>query len=43
MCRDHKAALRSEILEKKELTAEMKTALTDTINQFKATFVKKAK
>jgi F-type H+-transporting ATPase subunit alpha len=41
--RDHKAALRSEILEKKELSAEMKTALTDAINQFKATFVKKAK
>ncbi len=41
--RDHKAALRSEIQEKKELSAEVKTALTDTINQFKATFVKKAK
>jgi F-type H+-transporting ATPase subunit alpha len=41
--RDHKAALRSEILEKRELTPELKTALTDTINQFKATFVKKAK
>ena len=41
--RDHKAALRSEILEKKELSAEMKTALTDAINQFKATFVKKGK
>ncbi len=41
--RDHKAALRSEILEKKELTPELKTALTDAINQFKATFVKKAK
>jgi F-type H+-transporting ATPase subunit alpha len=41
--RDHKAALRNEILEKRELTPEMKTSLTDTINQFKATFVKKAK
>ena len=41
--RDHKASLRNEILEKRELTPELKTALTDTINQFKATFVKKAK
>ena len=41
--RDHKAALRKEILEKKELSPELKAALTDTINQFKATFVKKAK
>jgi F-type H+-transporting ATPase subunit alpha len=41
--RDHKAALRSEIIEKKELTPEMKTALTEAINQFKGSFVKKAK
>ena len=41
--RDHKAALRNEILEKRELTPELKTTLTDTINQFKATFLKKAK
>jgi F-type H+-transporting ATPase subunit alpha len=41
--RDHKSALRNEIMAKKELTPELKTALTDTINQFKATFVKKAK
>ena len=41
--RDHKAALRTEIAEKKELTPELKTALTDAINQFKASFVKKAK
>jgi F-type H+-transporting ATPase subunit alpha len=41
--RDHKAALRTEILEKRELSAELKTTLTDTINQFKATFLKKGK
>jgi F-type H+-transporting ATPase subunit alpha len=41
--RDHKAALRNEIVEKKELTPEMKTALTDAINHFKGSFVKKAK
>ena len=38
--RDHKAAVRTEILEKKELTPELKTALTDAINQFKASFKK---
>jgi F-type H+-transporting ATPase subunit alpha len=41
--RDLKADLRNQIAEKKELTPEMKTALTDAINQFKATFVKKGK
>ena len=38
--KDHKAAVRSELLEKKELTPELKTALTDAINQFKASFKK---
>jgi hypothetical protein len=38
--KDHKAAIRSEILEKKELTPELKTALTDSINHFKASFSK---
>jgi F-type H+-transporting ATPase subunit alpha len=41
--RDLKAGLRAEISEKQELTPELKTALTDAINQFKATFVKKGK
>src|SRR5262245_32271122 len=34
--KDHKAAIRSEIAEKKEMTVELKTALTDAINHFKA-------
>ena len=38
--RDHKAAIRNEIAEKKELTPELKTALSDTINLFKASFAK---
>ena len=38
--KDHKAAIRSEILEKKELTPELKAALTDAINHFKASFSK---
>jgi hypothetical protein len=38
--RDHKAAIRNEIVEKKELTPELKTALTDAINHFKASFAK---
>ena len=41
--RDLKADLRNQIQEKKELTPELKTALTDAINQFKAAFVKKGK
>jgi F-type H+-transporting ATPase subunit alpha len=41
--RDLKPALRTEIAEKKELTPELKTALTDTLRLFKATFVKKGK
>jgi F-type H+-transporting ATPase subunit alpha len=39
--RDLKPAIRTEILEKKDLTPELKTALTDAINQFKASFAKK--
>jgi F-type H+-transporting ATPase subunit alpha len=38
--KDHKAAVRTELMEKKELTPELKTALTDAINQFKASFKK---
>ena len=38
--RDIKGAIRNELLEKKELTTELKTALTDAINQFKASFKK---
>jgi len=38
--RDHKANIRGEIAEKKELTPELKTALTDAINLFKASFAK---
>jgi F-type H+-transporting ATPase subunit alpha len=38
--RDVKSAIRNELLEKKELTPELKTALTDAINQFKASFKK---
>ena len=41
--RDVKGALRSEIAEKKELTPELKNALTEAINQFKASFAKSAK
>lgn len=38
--RDNKSAIRSEIAEKKELTPELKTALTDAIKQFKMSFGK---
>jgi F-type H+-transporting ATPase subunit alpha len=38
--KDVKGALRTEIAEKKELTPELKTALTEAINQFKASFGK---
>ncbi len=38
--KDHKAAVRTELMEKKELTPELKTALNDAINQFKASFKK---
>src|SRR5438552_6907354 len=38
--RDLKPEIRSQIAEKKELTPELKTALTDTINLFKASFAK---
>jgi F-type H+/Na+-transporting ATPase subunit alpha len=38
--RDHKAAIRNEIAEKKELSPELKTALTEAINLFKASFAK---
>jgi F-type H+/Na+-transporting ATPase subunit alpha len=38
--RDHKAAIRDEIVQKRELTPELKTALTEAINHFKASFVK---
>ncbi|MEX2173445.1 MAG: F0F1 ATP synthase subunit alpha [Pirellulaceae bacterium] len=41
--RDLKGDLRTQILEKKELTPELKTALTEAINHFKATFVKQVK
>jgi F-type H+-transporting ATPase subunit alpha len=36
--RDLKGDIRSQIAEKKELTPELKTALTDAIHQFKGTF-----
>ena len=32
--------MRNEIAEKKDLTPELKTSLTEAINQFKASFVK---
>ena len=38
--RDLKPEIRSQIAERKELTPELKTALTGAINQFKATFSK---
>jgi F-type H+-transporting ATPase subunit alpha len=38
--RDHKAAIRTDIAERKELSPELKTSLTDAINQFKASFAK---
>ena len=38
--RDLKGQIRSDLIEKKELTPELKTALTEAINQFKASFVK---
>jgi F-type H+-transporting ATPase subunit alpha len=41
--KDLKASLRNEIVEKKELTPEIRTALTEAINQFKASFVKAGK
>ncbi len=41
--RDLKGDLRSQIAEKRELTPELKAALTDAIHQFKASFVKKGK
>ena len=36
--RDHKGALRQEIVEKRELTADMKKALNDALAQFKTSF-----
>ncbi|MDX1945067.1 MAG: F0F1 ATP synthase subunit alpha [Pirellulaceae bacterium] len=41
--KDQKAALRTEILETKELTADLKTALTAAIQQFKSGFVQRVK
>ena len=41
--RDSKSALRTEIAQKKELTPELKTTLTETINQFKAAFLRSGK
>jgi F-type H+-transporting ATPase subunit alpha len=38
--KDHKAQLRDEIAQKKEMTPELKTALADAINHFKSSFVK---
>jgi F-type H+-transporting ATPase subunit alpha len=38
--RDVKGAIRSEIAEKKDLSAELKTALTEALNQFKSSFAK---
>jgi len=38
--RDLRPEIRSQIAEKKELTPELKTALTDAIRQFKGTFAK---
>jgi F-type H+/Na+-transporting ATPase subunit alpha len=38
--KDHKAAVRSEIADKKEMTPELKAALTDAINHFKGSFAK---
>jgi F0F1-type ATP synthase alpha subunit len=38
--KDHKANVRTEISQKKELTPELKTALTDAISHFKASFLK---
>jgi F-type H+-transporting ATPase subunit alpha len=38
--RDHKSDLRSQIADKKELTPELKTALTEAISHFKASFSK---
>ena len=36
--KDIKSSIRNEIVSKRELTPELKTALTDAINQFKASF-----
>jgi len=36
--RDHKGPLRQEIVEKRELTADMKKALNDALTQFKTSF-----
>jgi F-type H+-transporting ATPase subunit alpha len=38
--RDHKAQIRTDIAEKKDMSPELKTALTDAINQFKGSFAK---
>jgi F-type H+-transporting ATPase subunit alpha len=38
--KDHKAQLRDEIAQKKEMTPELKSALADAINHFKASFAK---
>jgi F-type H+-transporting ATPase subunit alpha len=38
--KDIKGAIRTELAEKKELTPELKTALTAAINQFKGSFAK---
>jgi F0F1-type ATP synthase alpha subunit len=40
--RDLKPQIRSQIAEKKELTPELKAALTEAIQQFKLTFAKNA-
>ena len=39
--KDSKAAIRNEIAEKRELTPELKQALTEAIQQFKASFKSK--
>jgi F-type H+/Na+-transporting ATPase subunit alpha len=39
--KDHKANVRDEISQKKELTPELKAALTEAISQFKASFLKR--
>jgi F-type H+/Na+-transporting ATPase subunit alpha len=38
--KDHKAAIRQEIAAKRELTPELKTALSEAIHQFKGSFAK---
>jgi F-type H+-transporting ATPase subunit alpha len=41
--KDVKPAIREQLLEKKELTPDLKTALSEAINQFKASFSKSVK